>query len=173
MNNYQRGIAHILSLTGLEKTSGVVSTYLRDAVPRFGKYVKETAIGSPIAFGKEILEGKALKPEGMMRESLKAPGIFNKALFYGLPAWSGVGILRDNEGEKMKRIGGLAAGTAIGIAMFKPLGLVGAMAGDAVGQRVGGGLLGGLGNLTGISPKVPTPIAPTVPPKLPPGTSIR
>jgi hypothetical protein len=102
--------------------------------------IRNFFVGDPRRFAEEVVSGKALGKHGLIRDSLRAPGLLNKAMFYGLPAYEGVNIARDNEPDKAKRIGALAGATTLGLAAFRPLGLLGSIGASYAGDRLGGGI---------------------------------
>jgi hypothetical protein len=121
-----------------------------EGLKSLGRGVKEFTVGSPGKFWEEIRAGKALAPGSLIRESLKTPTVFDKALFYGLPAYEVGSTIGDHEGDKANRIGSTLGASALGMAAFKPLGLLGAMAASSVGGAIGGGAGTAFGHATGI-----------------------
>jgi len=114
--------------------------WLSKKLPKWGRTAKEMAIGSPKQFMGEIAQGKALAPGSLIRQSFHAPGLLNKAFWYGLPAYEGIQIMRSDEPGKAARMGGLLGGTALGIAAWRPLGILGSMGLGMLGERVGAGI---------------------------------
>lgn len=115
----------------------------------FGRRAGEFVVGEPKKFLGELTSGKALDKGSLIRQSFHAPGMLNKALFYGIPAYGVGSVLGDAEGDKVKRIGGELGGAALSMAAFKPLGLAGAIAGGMGGAAIGEGLGGAAQNIVG------------------------
>jgi hypothetical protein len=115
----------------------------------FGRRAGEFVVGEPKKFWGELASGKALDKGSLIRQSFHSPGILNKALFYGIPAYGVGSVLGDNEGDKVKRIGGELGGAALSMAAFKPLGLAGAIAGGMGGAAIGEGIGGVAQNVVG------------------------
>ena len=149
MDMYTQGQMDVLAQLGLVKTAGGVGWWAQKAVPtlgRWGKGLKEFAVGSPGQFGREIMSGRAFKPNSLIRQSMAAPKLWEKALFYGLPAYEAGSIALDKEPDKARRMGESVGGSLAGLATWKPLGMVGSMLAMPVGSRIGktiGGMVGG------------------------------
>ena len=98
---------------------------------------------------------------GILRESFHAPGILSKAMFYGFPAIEAGGVLMDKKDEKGKRLGEALGGAALGMAAWKPFGMVGSIAADRLGRDVGGSIGGGIESMgRWAADKVRTPAEP-------------
>lgn len=110
----------------------------------FGRRAREFAIGTPGKFLDEVSSGKALDKGSLIRQSFHTPSVLDKAFIYGMPAYGVGSVLGDSEGDKIKRIGGELGGGFAGAALFRPLGLAGALAGGTVGSIAGEGI-GGVG----------------------------
>lgn len=117
--------------------------------PDWKTKAREFAIGDPRKFWSEVSSGKALDKGSLLRQSFHAPGLLDKALFYGVPAYGVGSALGDAEGDKVKRIGGELGGAALSMAAFRPLGLAGAIGGGMLGSSIGEGVGGGIQNLVG------------------------
>jgi len=104
------------------------------------KGTREFAIGTPVQFGKEIMRGKALSKGSLMRQSLHAPDMFSKAMFYGFPAVEAGGIMLDSEANKARRVGEALGGATLGLAAYRPLGMLGSIGADMLGRSIGGGI---------------------------------
>jgi len=185
-NLFEQGHFEMLQALGLTKTAAPIiykAPFLRRAgwwlgkkLPQWGKALKETAIGEPRKFLRELEQGKAFSKGSLIRESYKAPGILNKVFWYGFPAYEGLEILRDQDPNKAERLGGLIGGTALGMGAFKPLGMLGYMGADWLGHRLGSGLARTAKHLAGpeVNPQgrweYPIPEAPQYfqPPMYPP-----
>jgi hypothetical protein len=129
--------------------SGLIQKGRNVKLKDVGSSVKNFMIGKPRQFYDELKGGKALSEGGLIREGLKAPGLLNKALFYGLPAYEAGSIAGDAEGDKAKRLGESLGGSALSLAAFGPLGLLGAIGGGMAGGQIGGAIGTGVGHLTG------------------------
>lgn len=151
MNMYSKGRADALRSLGLTKMAAGVSILHRPSLwKRFSGWARKKVptrtgvrnffIGDPRRFGKEIVKGKALGKGSLIRESFHAPDMFSKAMFYGLPAVEGVGVAFDEEGNKARRIGETLGGAALGLAAYRPLGMVGSIGADILGRSLGGGI---------------------------------
>ncbi len=149
MTMYNRGRNAVFSHLGITKEA--VSVLHRPSLLRKAKGwllkkkptatgVRDFMIGNPKRFGRELVEGRALGKGSLVRESLHAPDALSKVMFYGLPAVETAGIALDDEGNKAKRIGQSVGGAALGLAAYRPLGMVGSIAADAVGRGLGGGV---------------------------------
>jgi hypothetical protein len=151
---YKSGYQNALNSLGLTKIAVSVTQagaamplarragqWLKAKLPAFGRSLKEMTIGSPLEFGREIVEGKALAPRSLIRQSFHTPGMLNKLLWYGIPAYQAAGILQSQEPNKAERMGGMLGGTVLGMGAFRPLGLAGSMALGTLGERVGEGVV--------------------------------
>lgn len=145
MDFYTYGQQAAYSQLGLTKEGAVprkllrMGRFLKSKLPtRQG--VKKFFMGRPRRFMHELRTKQSLKPGSVLREGFEAPGMMNKALLYGFPAYEGLNIARGEKGERAERIGGLLGGTALGLAAWGPGGLLGSMAAGALGERLGSGL---------------------------------
>jgi len=144
------GYNDALTLLGIEKTAGIgqglrtAGSWLRSKLPT-AQGVKEFMIGRPTQLWDEVRTGKALKPGSLIRESLRPQNKLDKALFVGLPAYEMARTTFDDEGDKLKRMGAIAGGNLLGLAAWKPLGLVGSMGAGMLGDMAGGAIGGGIG----------------------------
>jgi len=148
MSMYKAGYSQALQNLGISKTARNIlrspwgtraRRWIQKKMPtRSG--VRDFFIGNPRRFGQEIVEGKALGKGGLLRESFYAPDTFSKVMFYGLPAVEAAGIALDQQGDKAKRLGETVGGTALGLAAYRPLGMVGSIAADTLGRSLGGGI---------------------------------
>lgn len=151
---YKSGYQNALDSLGLTKIAVSVTQagavmplaqragqWLKAKLPAFGRNLKEMAIGSPVEFGREIVEGKAFAPKSLIHKSFQAPGMLNKLLWYGLPAYQAADILHSEGPNKAERMGGMLGGTVLGMGAFRPLGLVGSMALGTLGERAGEGIV--------------------------------
>lgn len=146
MTPYELG--HTAALESLGLTKEAVSVLAKPKfLARAGRWIakkrplnwmKELSIGQPRRFGREVMQGKALSKGSLVRQSLHAPDMFSKAMFYGFPAVESGGILMDDAPNKAKRIGQSLGGAALGLAAWKPLGMIGAIGADMIGRGVGG-----------------------------------
>jgi hypothetical protein len=127
---------------------------------------KKMMIGEPGRFKDELVNRKLLSKGSLIREGFHAPGMFNKALFYGLPALDVVSAARSDSPDKAKDIAGILGGTVGSMAAFRPFGMVGAMAGSAAGSALGKGLLSKGRQVAGVQPPPEAP--PTQAPGSPP-----
>jgi hypothetical protein len=138
INYYEAGKLAAYAQLGLTKNAG----FMAKAVPHlknFGKSVMRNFIGQPKQFGKEIMQGKALSRGGMIHSSLAPKGMMGKAMVYGLPAWQADNIIRDDDPHKMRRLGAVAGGAALGMGLWGPLGMAGSALAYPVGERIGRG----------------------------------
>ncbi len=180
MSVYAQGRADALSSLGLTKVAISTLRPSPSMLKRFGGWLRKKAptktgvrdffIGDPRRFGREIAKGHPLGKGSLVRESFHAPDMLSKVMFYGMPAVETAGIAMDDEGDKARRIGGSLGGAALGLAAYRPLGMVGSIAADAVGRSLGGGIGQTAKHLAGKAQNSisgPTPQAPpTAPPKL-------
>lgn len=114
--------------------------WLKKKLPQWGTTAKEIAVGRPKQFMEELAKGKAFGKGSLIRQSFHAPGVLNKVFWYGLPAYEGLQIMRSDDPNKAGRMGGLLGGTALGIAAWRPLGIVGSMGAGMLGERIGSGV---------------------------------
>lgn len=177
---YIAGQESALSTLGITKTAVSVG-YRPSVLKRLGGWLKKKAptrtgfrdmmIGDPKRFAKELASGHLFKGVGkgktLIRESFRAPDMFSKAMFYGMPAVETAGIALDDEGDKTRRIGGSLGGAALGLAAYRPLGMIGSIGADMVGRSLGGGIgqaAAHVGSkITGAAPESPPPQPPQYP----------
>lgn len=114
-----------------------------------GRSAGEMMIGSPRRFGREIASGRALAKGGLLRESFRAPDMLSKALFYGFPAYEAGSIMLDDDPNKARRVGASLGGAALGLAAWRPLGMVGSMGADYIGRGLGGAIGQTAGHVAG------------------------
>ena len=146
---YKEGVQLALEDFGIEKNAFIgnalrtTGRFLKSKLPT-KQGVKEFFVGSPREFFSQVRRGTAHKPGGLLHESFRAPGTFNKALFYGLPGYEMARTAFDDEGNKAERLGGQLGGNLLGLAAWKPFGLVGSIGagilGDVAGSAVGRGV---------------------------------
>lgn len=149
MQGYLQGHVAALTQLGITKEAsrasflGRLGRGVQKRMPTWSG-TKKFMVGEPRRFGEEIVGGKALRKGSLIRESFAAPDKLSKALLYGLPAVEAGGIALDEEGEKGRRLGGMAGGLALGYGAYRPLGLVGSTilgtAGHGIGERIGAGV---------------------------------
>ena len=154
MSMYKQGYVDALSSLGMDKVAVRVG-YRSPFIKRVGNWFRKKAptktgirnmlIGDPKRFAREIASGRPIrgyKGQGrtMIRDSFYAPDMLSKMMFYGLPAVETAGIALDDEGDKAKRIGGSLGGAALGLAAYRPLGMVGSIGADMIGRSLGGGI---------------------------------
>jgi len=174
MTPFETGRADVFSILGLEKlalvmphvvsnaaknvvspgglgraAAGVAKTVGEEPPIGFWKGVGRNLWGQPIKAVKEIGSGKAFKSEGLFAEGLKAPKLWHKALLYGLPAYMGYNILKSNDPDKAQQLGGLAASTFAGNALYGPLGMIGGALAMPIADRIGRGAVNIGQKLTG------------------------
>ena len=157
---YLAGQKSALQTLGMTKTARVL--YKPSIFKRIGGWLKKKAptktgfrdfmIGDPKRFAREVASGhpiKGLPGKGrtLIQESFHAPDMLSKAMFYGLPAVETAGIALDDEGNKAQRIGGSLGGAALGLAAYRPLGMIGSIGADMVGRSLGGGIGKTVGHL--------------------------
>lgn len=169
MTPYDRGQYDALIFLGLTKeavgplmpTMQTAKNVMIPAAKRFGTSVKEFMVGNPKQFGKQLWHGTAYqpagvdniggrlvkRPPGLLRESMSAPTMLTKGLFYGLPAYEAGSTLLDNKGDKARRLGESVGGALMGQATWRPLGMVGSTLLDPVGRNIGGAIGNAVGNL--------------------------
>lgn len=143
---YTRGKEDALEALGLEKNAYLgrvgsrlfrASRWLHKKMPTWTG-TKREMFGQPVRFAKEIAKGRALSKGSVLRESFKAETPLAKAMFYGYPVVESTGIMLDDEGDKAKRIGESVGRSAIGLAVYRPFGMVGSMLVDPLGVGLGG-----------------------------------
>lgn len=115
---------------------------------------KRTMIGEPGRFVDELVNRKALSKGSLIREGFKAPGMLNKALFYGLPALDVVSTLRSDSPDKPGDIASILGGSAAGMAAFRPFGMLGSMAAGMGGAALARGIVSKGRQLAGGQPPV-------------------
>lgn len=149
---YEQGRADAFRQLGIEKTAAAVpgvgalgrgartaGGWLRRKLPSW-KGTKEFMVGSPRRFAEEVAAGKALGKGSLLRESFDVKSPYTKALLFGIPAVEAGSIAMDPEGRKAQRLGETLGGTALGLAAYRPFGLLGSMAADTLGRQVGAGV---------------------------------
>lgn len=114
---------------------------------------KKMMVGEPGRFKDEILNNKMLSKGSLIRQGFKTPGMFNKALFYGFPAMDAISVARGNSPDKAGDIAGIIGGSAAGMAAFRPLGMIGAMAAGTAGSVLGKKLVHGGQKVLGRGPE--------------------
>lgn len=129
--------------------ANVGKTMAKEPNVGFWGNVRRSAIGRPIEAIKQIGSGKAFSRGGLFAEGFEAPKLWHKALLYGLPAYLGYDILKGNDPDKAQQLGGLAASTLAGNALFGPLGMVGGAIAMPIADRMGRGLVNIGQKLTG------------------------
>ncbi len=102
--------------------------------------VGQAMVGSPRQFAGEIAKGRVFSKGSLVRQGMKAPDPLSKLMFYGVPAVETAGIAIDDSGNKAQRIGASLGGSAMGLAAYRPLGLLGSMAADPIGRSIGGAM---------------------------------
>ena len=138
------------------------------------KGLREFAIGDPKRFIQELRSGTALGKGSLIRESMHAPDMMSKAMFYGLPAVEAGGIILDDEGNKGRRLAGSIGGAALGLAAWKPLGMAGSIGADILGRRVGESIGGVADRLARKNPEANVdPNGPPKPLEGPPSVTMR
>jgi hypothetical protein len=168
MTPFETGRADTFSALGLEKVALVVphippaaaatagraagnvsKTVAKEPGLGFWGHAKRTLIGQPLEAMRQIGSGKAFKGDGLFAEGLKAPKLWEKGMLYGIPAYMGYNILKGNDPDKAQQIGGLAASTLAGNALWGPLGMVGGMVAMPIADRIGRGAVNIGQKLTG------------------------
>lgn len=144
---YKIGYRDAFHQLGLEKIAVSVGTgapmlrrlkwWLQKKMPTKSG-LRQFAVGDPRRFGSELMRGKAFGKGSLVRQGFHAPDAFSKVMFYGFPAVEAGSVALDEEGDKAKRIGQTLGGAALGLAAWRPLGMVGSMAADVLGRRLGG-----------------------------------
>lgn len=149
MNHFEQGRYDTYASLGVTKTAGWAASF--GAKPGwFGRMM----IGRPKQFWNELKSGRAFSSKkvwnptlkthemGLIRESMHAPGLLNKALWWGGPAWEAQKMLRSGSPDTAADVGGLVGSTLAFNALFGPLGVVGsglaAVPMEAAGRAVGG-----------------------------------
>jgi hypothetical protein len=136
MNNYDQGYQDMMT-----KIAGPAS-WLAKKFTKWGPAIGENIYGRP----KQFLQ----KPWETIKDSFKMTPVDPKApiksrlmryggmgLFYGLPAYQAMQIMKDPPGNRAENMGGLIGGSALGLAAFSPFGMVGSIAAGEVGDRIG------------------------------------
>jgi hypothetical protein len=167
MTPFETGRADTFAALGLEKVAlvmprlpsgaatvgravgNVSKTVAKEPGLGFWGHAKRTVVGQPVEAMKQIGSGKAFKGDGLFAEGLKAPRMFDKALLYGLPAYMGYNILKGNDPDKAQQIGGLAASTLAGNALWGPFGMLGGVVAMPIADRIGRGAVNIGQKLTG------------------------
>lgn len=150
---YQQGYNAALQRLGLEKIAFRIPKWVVRTGPKLkemGSDLATMTVGSPKKFMQELRSGTALGPKGLIRESFKAPALWQKALFYGFPAVSAVQTLRSNDPDKAESLGGLAGGMLLGTAAMGPFGMLGSYPLGFLGEHLGSRLVRGAKRMTGI-----------------------
>lgn len=169
MTPFEHGKLDALKILGMDKVAKFypstigkssllqnVAKGAKQRIPKMLEGTKRVMIGDPKRVMSEFNRGglKRLfqkadpakrRSAGIMRESMSTPDLLSKALFYGVPAVEAGGIALDNEGDKGRRIGETVGSAALGMAAWKPFGILGSMALDPVGRGIGGSI-GSLGD---------------------------
>lgn len=114
-----------------------LGTWMRSKVPT-KQGIQEFAIGDPQRFAEELAQGKAFGKGSLVRSGFKAESPIEKATFYAMPALEAGSTIADDRGEKGRRLGETLGGTALGLAAWRPFGMVGSMVADTLGRRIGG-----------------------------------
>jgi hypothetical protein len=155
---YNKGYAEAYTSMGLIKIAaapavvagGKAAVSQASRWPGVRRFFKQMVIGEPGKLRDQFREGGLKRlfsrgdakkgiEEGIIRSSMKPTGVVTAGLFYGMPAHEIGKILGDDEGDKARRIGAEAGAAALGMATWRPLGIVGSMAGDWIGRRAGRG----------------------------------
>lgn len=132
MTPFEQGQRDVLSRFNLVKEAAGPVSWLSKAWTKYrptGKGVREFAIGDPKGFLKD--------PWGSIRGSFAAPKLWEKGMLYGLPAFQAAQIMKQPPGQRGEEMGSLLGGTALGIAAWKPFGMLGSMAAGTVGDVLG------------------------------------
>jgi hypothetical protein len=130
---------------------------------------KKFMIGEPGRFMDEVTNRNMLSKGSLIRQGFHAPGMFNKAMFYGLPALDVVSAARSDSPDKAGDIGSILGGSALSMAAFRPFGMVGAMAAGAAGSALGRRVVSKGKQIAGGQPppeQVPGTAQPQMPPQL-------
>jgi hypothetical protein len=175
MTPYVQGQHAASCFLGIDKIAAPLFTPRPGMLSRVGRTLKKWAptwagtkkmmIGEPGKFKDEIVNRKLLSKGSLIREGFRAPGMLNKALFYGMPALDMVSVARSDSPDKAGDIASIIGGSAMGMAAFRPLGMLGAMAAGTAGAALGRGAVHGGQKLLGQQPAAPPPPPeqPTVP----------
>ena len=147
MTPYEQGQLSTLTSLGLVKhaASPVDPAMLKKIIPwqrRWGGGIRRAVIGQPTRFWEEMKGGpRTLFGKGsLIREGFSAPGMVGKAFMYGVPTYQAINAVTDKDPNNAKQIGQLVGSTALGFAMFSPVGLLGSMAGYSAGDTIGEGV---------------------------------
>lgn len=139
---YDNGYRQALVAVGLEKLANPVARWLAQKVPGFLHSFRLQTFGQPVKAWEQLRAGTLTKPGGLVHTGFQAPGNVNKMLLWGIPAGMGAYTMAGDDPDKYEQIGGLAASTLAGNAMFGPLGMLGAMAvmpaAHTIGRHAGG-----------------------------------
>lgn len=161
---YETGYHQALTALGIEKFANPVARWVAQKAPGFLHNVRTNMIGQPINAYRQLRAGTLFNGEhGLVSQGLKAPGLLNKTLLYGIPAAMGVATLAGDDPDKYEQIGGLAAGTLLGNAAFGPLGMLGAMGGMSLGNVIGRHAGGAVRNMATGEPSQASSPAPQQP----------
>jgi hypothetical protein len=137
MSHYSSGYNDVFRALGMHKLANPVARWTAKNAPGFLHSVRTNIVGQPIKAYRQLREGTLFGKGGLVRHGLSAPGTLNKVLLYGLPAGMAAYTMAGDDPDKYEQIGGLAAGTLLGNAAFGPAGMLGAMGGMALGDRIG------------------------------------
>jgi hypothetical protein len=130
-------------------TGATVGQRALGGLKRFGTGFKNFMIGDPKAmmqqyrqggFKRLLAKGTVTQAPGLIRQSFPQ-GKLSKGLMYGLPAIEAAKVVGDDDPNKLRRLGGIAGGTALGLAAWRPLGMLGSMAAGSLGEAAGSGFL--------------------------------
>jgi hypothetical protein len=119
--------------------AGAAKTIAEEPPVGFWKGVGRNLWGQPVKAIKEVGSGKAFTSQGLFAEGMKAPNLLTKGLLYGLPAYMGYNIMKSDDPDKAQQLGGLAASTVVGNAMWGPLGMIGGALTMPIADRIGRG----------------------------------
>jgi len=124
--------------------------------PKIWRPVSNFMFGDPRGAAREIFSGRAFKPGGMIRDAYKPTGLVSAAMMFGFPAYDAYKMIRDDEGDKTRRIGALLGSTALSMGAYRPFGMVGSMVASNIGSSIGSNLAGaaqyGVNKLRGKDP---------------------
>jgi hypothetical protein len=142
---YEKGREAVFQALGVEKTAALpgagalrsAGKWMRGKMPT-ARTAREFLIGNPRQFAEELSAGKALGKGGLLRKSFEAKNPATKALLYGVPLAEAGTIAMDPEGRKAQRLGETLGGATLGLAAWRPFGIMGSMAADTLGRRLGG-----------------------------------
>jgi hypothetical protein len=113
------------------------------AKPSFMKRTGHFMFGHPLKWVDEIRKGKAFKPDSLLAKNLEDYATpLGMGLGVGLPAYTIGSIAMDDQPGKGSRIAGEALGTLVGGALWRPLGMVGSLAGYSASQKAVNALTG-------------------------------